>query len=267
MIVSLLTDYGHEDEFVGVCHAVIRGIAPDVPIVDVTHGIPRYGVRQGAIVLRNAVPYVPAGVHVAIVDPQVGTERRGIALRTGDNRMLVGPDNGLLSLAWEVCGGVVEAVDITRSPHRLEPVSATFHGRDIFAPVAAHLATGAELAEAGQHVEPDELQVLALPQPEVDDGNVAAHVLLVDRFGNASLDVGHADLAGSGLSLGKPVEIEVEGGERFIATFAQTFADVRPGDVILYEDAYRMLAIAVNRGDAASALRLSPDARVVLRPR
>jgi S-adenosylmethionine hydrolase len=267
MIVSLLTDYGHEDEFVGVCHAVIRGIAPDVPIVDVTHGIPRYGVRQGAIVLRNAVPYVPVGVHVAIVDPQVGTERRAIALRTGDNRMLVGPDNGLLSLAWEVCGGVVEAVDITRSPHRLEPVSATFHGRDIFAPVAAHLATGAELAEAGQHVEPDELQVLALPQPEVDDGNVAAHVLLVDRFGNASLDVGHADLAGSGLSLGKPVEIEVEGGERFIATFAQTFADVRPGDVILYEDAYRMLAIAVNRGDAASALRLSPDARVVLRPR
>jgi S-adenosylmethionine hydrolase len=267
MIVSLLTDYGHEDEFVGVCHAVIRGIAPDVPIVDVTHGIPRYGVRQGAIVLRNAVPYVPAGVHVAIVDPQVGTERRGIALRTGDNRMLVGPDNGLLSLAWEVCGGVVEAVDITRSPHRLEPVSATFHGRDIFAPVAAHLATGAELAEAGQHVEPDELQVLALPQPEVDDGSVAAHVLLVDRFGNASLDVGHADLAGSGLSLGKPVEIEVEGGERFIATFAQTFADVRPGDVILYEDAYHMLAIAVNRGDAASALRLSPDARVALRPR
>jgi S-adenosylmethionine hydrolase len=267
MIVSLLTDYGHEDEFVGVCHAVIRGIAPDVPIVDVTHGIPRYGVRQGAIVLRNAVPYVPVGVHVAIVDPQVGTERRAIALRTGDNRMLVGPDNGLLSLAWEVCGGVVEAVDITRSPHRLEPVSATFHGRDIFAPVAAHLATGAELAEAGQHVEPDELQVLALPQPEVDDGNVAAHVLLVDRFGNASLDVGHADLAGSGLSLGKPVEIEVEGGERFIATFAQTFADVRPGDVILYEDAYRMLAIAVNRGDAATALRLSPDARVVLRPR
>jgi S-adenosylmethionine hydrolase len=267
MIVSLLTDYGHEDEFVGVCHAVIRGIAPDVPIVDVTHGIPRYGVRQGAIVLRNAVPYVPVGVHVAIVDPQVGTERRGIALRTGDNRMLVGPDNGLLSLAWEVCGGVVEAVDITRSPHRLEPVSATFHGRDIFAPVAAHLATGAELAEAGQHVEPDELQVLALPQPEVDDGSVAAHVLLVDRFGNASLDVGHADLAGSGLSLGKPVEIEVEGGERFIATFAQTFADVRPGDVILYEDAYRMLAIAVNRGDAASALRLSPDARVALRPR
>jgi S-adenosyl-L-methionine hydrolase (adenosine-forming) len=267
MIISLLTDYGHEDEFVGVCHAVMRGIAPDAPIVDLTHGIPRYGVRQGAIVLRNSVPYVPVGVHVAIVDPQVGTERRGVAVRTGDGRMLVGPDNGLLSLAWAACGGVLEAVDISRSPHRLEPVSATFHGRDIFAPVAAHLAAGAELAEAGQHVEPDELQVLALPQAEVSEGRVVAHVLLVDRFGNASLDVGHADLAGSGLSLGKAVEIEAEGGERFIATFAQTFADVRPGDVILYEDAYRMLAIAVNRGDAASALRLSPDARVVLRPR
>jgi S-adenosylmethionine hydrolase len=267
MIISLLTDYGDDDEFVGVCHAVMRGIAPDVPIVDLTHGIQRYGVRQGAIVLRNSLPYVPVGVHVAIVDPQVGTERRGVALRTGDGRALVGPDNGLLSLAWETCGGVVEAVDISRSSHRLEPVSATFHGRDIFAPVAAHLSAGAQLADAGQHLDPEELQVLAMPQPEVREGEVVAHVLLVDRFGNASLDVGHADLAGSGLSLGRPVEVEVGGGERFIAMFAQTFADVRPGDVILYEDAYRMLALAVNRGDAAAALKLRPDARVVLRPR
>jgi S-adenosylmethionine hydrolase len=267
VIVTLLTDYGRDDEFVGVCHAVIRGIAPDVPIVDLTHGITRYGVRQGAIVLSNALPYVPFGVHVAIVDPQVGTERRGVAIRTGDGRTLVGPDNGLLSLAWETCGGVVEAVDISRSRHRLEPVSATFHGRDIFAPVAARLATGAELSDAGQHVDPDELQVLALPPPEVKEGEVLAHVLLVDRFGNASLDVAHSDLAGSGLALGKRVEIEVSGGERFIATFAQTFADVRSGDVILYEDSYRMLAVAVNRGDAAEALRLNPDATVVLRPR
>jgi S-adenosylmethionine hydrolase len=267
MIVSLLTDYGHEDEFVGVCHAVIRGIAPDVPIVDLTHGISRYGVREGAIVLRNSLPYVPVGVHVAIVDPQVGTERRGVALRTGDGRILVGPDNGLLSLAWKACGDVVEAVDISRSQHRLEPASATFHGRDIFAPVAAQLAAGAELADAGQHVEPDELQVLALPEPKVGEGEVVAHVLLVDRFGNASLDVAHADLADSGLALGRPIEIETSGSGRFIAMFVQTFADVRPGDVILYEDSYRMLAIAVNRGDAAAALKLAPDTKVVLRPR
>ena len=267
MIISLLTDYGSDDEFVGVCHAVIRGIAPDVPIVDLTHGIGRYGVREGAIVLRNSLPYVPPGVHVGIVDPQVGTERRAVAAMTADGRILVGPDNGLLSLAWERFGGVVEAVDVSRSQHRLEPVSATFHGRDIFAPVAARLATGAELGDAGQHVEPDELQVLALPEPEKRDGEVLAHVLVVDRFGNASLDVAHDDLAGSGLSLGRGVEIETSGGERFIATFAQTFADVRPGDVILYEDAYRSLAIAVNRGDAAGALKLAPDSTVKLRPR
>jgi len=266
MIVSLLTDYGHDDEFVGVCHAVIAAIAPEAKIIDLTHGVERYGVRQGAILLRNSLPYVPSGVHVAIVDPQVGTERRGIALRAADGRILVGPDNGLLSLAWEQSGGVLEAVDISRSPHRLEPVSATFHGRDIFAPVAGRLAAGEELAEAGQHVEPDELQVMALPQPEVREGEVVAHSLLVDRFGNVSLNVAHGDLAGSGLTLGRGVEVEVR-GERFIATFAQTFADVRRGDVVLYEDAYRSLALAINRGDAAATMQLGPDSRVVLRPR
>ena len=154
MILTLLTDYGRDDDFVGVCHGVIRRIAPEAQIVDITHGIDRYAVRQGALVLRNTLPYMPVGVHVAIVDPQVGTERRGLALRCGDGRILVGPDNGLLSLAWEVCGGVEAAVDITRSPHRLEPVSATFHGRDVFAPVAAHLATGAELVDAGEATGP-----------------------------------------------------------------------------------------------------------------
>lgn len=265
MIVSLLTDYGHDDEFVGICHAVIRGIAPEVPIVDLTHGIPRYGVREGAVVLRNALPYLPSGVHVAIVDPQVGTERRGLALRTADQRILVGPDNGLLSLAWERAGGVLEAVDISRSQHRLEPVSATFHGRDLFAPVAARLAAGEELAEAGQHVEPDELQAIELPRPQVREGEVTAHALLVDRFGNLSLNVAHADLAGSGLVLGKTVEVEAS-GERFAATFAQTFADVGPGELILYEDAHRSLALAVNRGDAAAHLGLASDAQVILRP-
>jgi S-adenosyl-L-methionine hydrolase (adenosine-forming) len=267
VIVSLLTDYGHGDEFVGVCHAVIRGIAPDVPIVDLTHGVPRYGVREGAIVLRNSLPYVPRGVHVAIVDPQVGTERRALAVRTADQRILVGPDNGLLSPSWDRCGGVIEVVDVTRSRHRLEPVSATFHGRDIFAPVAGHLAAGAPLGEAGEPVEPDELQRLELPRPEVRDGEVVAHVLLVDRFGNATLDVGHGDLADTGLVMGRPVEIEVARGGRFIATYAQTFADVGPGDVLLYEDAHRALAIALNRGDAAATLGLGRDTRVTVRPR
>jgi S-adenosylmethionine hydrolase len=264
VIVTLLTDYGHDDDFVGVCHGVIRRIHPGAEIVDITHGIERYAVRQGALVLRNTLPYMPSGVHVAVVDPQVGTERRAIALRTGDGRVLVGPDNGLLSLAWKRCGGVELAVDITRSPHRLEPVSATFHGRDIFAPVGAHLAAGAELADAGDPLDPDSLALVALPEARVEDGALVAHALVVDNFGNVSLNVGHDRLAGTGITLGAPVEVEA--GVRRLATYAHTFADVSPGELIVYEDAYRTLALAINRGDAAEALGLSVDAEVRLRP-
>ena len=266
MIVTLLTDYGTDDEFVGVCHGVIRSIHPEAQIVDVTHGIERYAVRQGALVLRNTLPYLPVGVHVAIVDPQVGTERRALALRTGDGRLLVGPDNGLLSLAWERSGGVELAVDVTRSPHRLEPVSATFHGRDLFSPVAAHLATGAELAEAGDRIDPESLLRVELPEPRREEGALLAHVLLVDRFGNAALNVGHDELAGTGMKLGTGVELEVA-GEPYLATYTGTFADVAAGELLVYEDAYRMLAVAINRGDAAAALGLTADAQVRLRPR
>jgi S-adenosyl-L-methionine hydrolase (adenosine-forming) len=266
VIVTLLTDYGRDDDFVGVCHGVIRTIHPEATIVDITHGVRRYAVRQGALVLRNTLPYMPPGVHVAVVDPQVGTERRALALRTGDGRLLVGPDNGLLSLAWERCGGVDQAVDVTRSPLRLEPVSATFHGRDIFAPVAAHLAAGAELADAGDPLDPGELQAVELPEPQRGEGEVVAHTLVVDRFGNAGLNVDHDSLAGSGITLGEAVEIEA-GGERYLGTYAQTFADVKPGELLVYEDAYRTLAVAINRGDAAGTLGLRPDAEVRLRPR
>jgi S-adenosyl-L-methionine hydrolase (adenosine-forming) len=266
VIITLLTDYGRDDDFVGVCHGVIRSIHPDAQIVDLTHGVRRYAVRQGALVLRNTLPYTPVGVHVAVVDPQVGTERRAVALRSADGRVLVGPDNGLLSLAWERCGGVELAVDISRSPHRLEPVSATFHGRDIFAPVAAHLARGAALEDAGDPLDPAELAIVELPQPRVEDGALVAHALVIDRFGNAALNVGHEDLAGTGITLGGTVELEAA-GERYLATYAQTFADVRPGELIVYEDAYRTLAVAINRGDAAATLVLRPDAELRLRPR
>jgi S-adenosylmethionine hydrolase len=265
VIVSLLTDYGHDEEFVGICHGVIRGIHPGAEIVDLTHGIARYDVRHGALVLRNALPYLPVGVHVAVVDPQVGTERRAVALATEDGRLLVGPDNGVLSLAWERCGGVSHAVDVTRSPHRLEPVSATFHGRDLFAPVAAHLAAGAELADAGDPLDPGGLVSLALPEPRREDETIVAHALLCDRFGNVSLDAGHDDLADSGLRLGGAVEVEVA-GERRAATFAHTFADVEPGTLLVYEDAYRTLALALNRGDAAAELGVRAGDEVRLRP-
>jgi S-adenosyl-L-methionine hydrolase (adenosine-forming) len=266
VIVTLLTDYGRDDDFVGVCHGVIRSIHPEAQIVDITHGIAHYGVRQGALVLRNALPYMPVGVHMAVVDPQVGTERRAVALRTGDGRLLVGPDNGLLSLAWDRCGGAEMAVDVTRSQHRLEPVSASFHGRDLFAPVAAHLAAGAELADAGDPLALETLATIELPSPRREGDALVAHALMVDRFGNVALDVGHEDLAGSGMSLGGQVELELDGG-RYLATFTHTFADVAVGELLVYEDAYRALAVAVNRGDAAATLGLAPDAELRLRPR
>jgi S-adenosyl-L-methionine hydrolase (adenosine-forming) len=279
VIVTLLTDYGHDDDFVGVCHGVILSIAPEARIIDVTHGIPRHDVQRGAVVLRNALPYMPTGVHVAVVDPQVGTERRALALRCADGQLLVGPDNGVLSLAWDRAGGIEVAVDVTRSPHRLEPVSATFHGRDLFAPVAAQLAAGAELADAGDPLDPATLERIELPRPRTeDDGTLVAHVVTVDGYGNAALDVTHEQLAGSGLILGSTVEIEVAaegaggaavklGGGRIAAPFVSAFADVGPHEAIVYEDAYRVLSLAINRGDAAAELGLAVGDEVRLRPR
>jgi S-adenosylmethionine hydrolase len=265
MILTLLTDYGRDDEFVGVCHAVIRGIAPDVAIVDVSHGIPRHDVREGAIVLRNALPYLPLGVHMAVVDPQVGTERRAVAVRCGDGNILVGPDNGLLSLAWQRAGGLVEAVEVTRSPYRLEPVSATFHGRDLFAPVAAHLALGAALLEAGEPIDGSELAALELPVAVVEDGEAAAHVLTIDGFGNVALNMGHADLLALGLTIGAQVRLSAH-GQTDDALLVQSFADVRDGELLIYEDAWGSVAIAVNRGDAAAELGLAVDDEVRIAP-
>jgi hypothetical protein len=263
VIVTLLSDYGREDEFAGVCHAVIARIAPDVRVIDITHGVPRHGIREGALALRNALPYTPVGVHVAVVDPQVGTERRAVALRCGDGRVLVGPDNGLLSLAWEGCGGVVEAADITRSAFRLEPVSATFHGRDVFAPVGAHLATGATLAEAGDPLDADELELLELPRARVMDHTAVAHALMVDGFGNVSLNLTHQHLMAMGVTLVDQVEVTT-GEEAALATYVHTFADVGVGEMLLYEDAWGWLALAVNRGHAAAMLGAVPDGEVRL---
>jgi S-adenosylmethionine hydrolase len=265
-VITFLSDYGSDDEFAGVCHAVIARIAPEARVIDLTHGVPRHDVRAGALMLRNALPYAPAGVHLAVVDPAVGSERRPVAVRTAeDDRLLVGPDNGLLIPAAERLGGVVEAADVTHSPFRLEPVSATFHGRDIFAPVAARLAAGAALAEAGDPLDPGLLEPLHLPRPERLDGVLVAHVLAIDRFGNATLDVAHEDIGEAGLRLGREVVVETGGAERR-ARYVRTFVEVPPGELMLYEDSARMLALAVNRGDAAAELGLARDGEVRIAP-
>jgi S-adenosylmethionine hydrolase len=186
-------------------------------------------------------------------------------VRCGDGRILVGPDNGLLSLAWERAGGPVEAIDVSRSQHRLEPVSATFHGRDVFVPVAAQLAAGAELLDAGEPLAIEELEVLSLPQPRIENGAAVAHALLVDGYGNVSLDLGHTHMLALGLTIGTRAEVAC-GGRTAVATVVQTFADVPADEMLVYEDAWGAVALAVNRGDAAAALAVSRDAEVRLAP-
>ena len=258
--ITFLTDYGFGDGFVGICHAVIAGICPEARVIDLSHGVARHDIRAGATVLEGAVPYLPAGVLLGVVDPDVGAERRAVALRAADGRVMVGPDNGLLMLAADACGGVVETVDISGSAFRLEPVSATFHGRDIFAPVAARLAAGASLADAGTPYEPDALVRLDLPRASLqDDGALVAHAAYVDRFGNVQLNVGHEQLAAAGLKLGHSVAVRVDSGATHRAVFVRTFADVELGELLVYEDAYRRLAVAVSHGNAAARLGVEVD--------
>lgn len=266
-VISFLSDYGLGDDFVGVCHGVIARICPAARVIDLTHGIARHDVQSGALLLAGAIDYLPLGVHLAVVDPDVGAARRAIALRTGDGRMMVGPDNGLLWPAAERAGGVAEAVDIAHSPWRLEPVSATFHGRDLFAPVAAHLATGTALADAGDPLEAAQLVRLELPTPGSRDGAILAHVLHIDRFGNVQLDLSHEFLAQSELRLGRGVLLRVPGGAEHAAQYVRTFADLPAGQLLVYEDAQRLLAVAVSHGDAARRLGVRAGDELGLKPR
>ncbi|HWE07725.1 MAG TPA: SAM-dependent chlorinase/fluorinase [Solirubrobacteraceae bacterium] len=265
-IITFLSDYGLQDDFVGICHGVMARSCPSARVIDLTHGIPRHDVRAGAIVLSEALAYLPAGVHLAVVDPDVGAQRRAIALRLADGRLLVGPDNGLLSPAAAAGGGVAEAVDIARSGYRLQPVSATFHGRDIFAPVAAALAAGVAPADAGEPLDPETIVSLELPQPTRDGDALVAHVRYIDRFGNLQLDAGHEHLTDAGLKLGRPALVELADGTSHPVHFVRTFADAGRDELLLYEDAQRRLAIAVRHGDAAALLGLTVDAELRIRP-
>jgi len=264
-VVTLLSDYGLDDPFVGVCHGVIVTICPAARVIDISHGVARQDVRMGAQMLAGSLPFMPVGVHVAVVDPEVGARRRAVALETGDGRRLVGPDNGLLMRAAERCGGIVEAVEIAGSPFRLEPVSATFHGRDIFAPVAAHLAAGAALADAGMPQDPRQLVVLDLPEPRREDGALVVQAVLVDRFGNVQLNAGHEALGGASLKLGQRVRLSCADCERE-AIYARTFVDVPAGEALLYEDADRRLAVAVSQGNAAAELHLAAGDELRIAP-
>jgi S-adenosyl-L-methionine hydrolase (adenosine-forming) len=244
---------------------VIKGIAPDVEVIDITHGIPPQHVLQGALVLANTLPYMPVGVHVAVVDPGVGGDRKALALRGRDGRLYVGPDNGLLLVAADRLGGLEQAVEIANPDYMLAPVSRTFHGRDIFSPAAAHLAAGVELGELGPALDPAGLVRLEVPTAQVGTARIRATALYVDRFGNIQLNLTSEDLEKVGIIPGTKVEVEVR-LERYFAVAARTFAEVRSGDIVLYEDSYRNIALAINQGNAAGMFSLRVGQEVLLSP-
>src|SRR5205085_2131492 len=232
---------------VGTCHGVIKSITPDAEIHDITHGIPPQHVLQGALVLANTLPYMPEGVHLAVVDPGVGGHRRPLALTTGEGRLLVGPDNGLLIPAAERLGGIQSAHELANPDYALDSVSRTFHGRDLFSPAAAHLARGLDPAALGPPLDPAQLVRLELPAPEVGPNRVRATVLYVDRFGNVALNLRREHLEQADVQAGRRVELQI-GHDRYYAVAARTFSDAGRGDLILYEDAYRNVALAISRG-------------------
>jgi len=251
--VTFLSDFGLQDDFVGTCHGVVKRIAPEAEIIDITHGIAPGHVLQGALVLANTLPYMPEGIHLAVVDPGVGGSRRPLALRDAEGRFHVGPDNGLLLPAADRFGGVVEAYELATPEYSLQPVSRTFHGRDLFSPAAAYIASGVPLDDLGPPIDPGELVRLETPEPEIGQTRIRATVLAADRFGNLALNLTRDQLEGARVVPGARVELTCR-GERYFAVAARTFGDAAPGELILYEDSYRHVAVAVSRGSAADVL-------------
>jgi S-adenosyl-L-methionine hydrolase (adenosine-forming) len=258
--LSFLTDYGLEDGFVAACHGVAARIAPHASIIDVTHLVPPGDVRRGAAVLAQTVPYLPPAVHVAVVDPGVGTARRGVAVAAGDS-VFVGPDNGLLSWAVTASGGPARAFSLTNRELWLADVTATFHGRDIFMPVAAHLAGGAELAATGAEIDIADLVTLPAPERLIRDSVAEGEVLTVDRFGNVQLSITASDAAEIGLKPGAAAYVRY-GRHRLTVPYRATFGAVPPGELVAHTDSAGLVSIAVNGGDAAQRLGLPPGARV-----
>ena len=258
--ISFLSDYGLVDEFVGVVHSVIRSIAPHAAVVDITHGIPCHDVRSGALCLARSAQYLCPGVVLAVVDPGVGTERRAIAVEVGEGQsFLVGPDNGLLAPAVSMVGGADRAVSLTNAEYQLAAPGPTFAGRDVFAPAAAHLASGVDLYELGEAVDPMSLLPGVLPVPSALDDGLAAEVLWVDTYGNVQLNVGPDDLEGWGDRVGLRW-----GDNRRTARRVDTYELLNGGDIGLVVDSYGLESVVVPRGSAASMLGLAAGDEVHL---
>jgi len=268
--VSFLSDYGTIDEFVGVVHSVIRDLAPHVRVIDLTHGIAPFDVRAGSLALARSIGYVASGVVLAVVDPGVATARRAIAVEVaGGEGILIGPDNGLLAPAVAIAGGAERAIELTSVAHQLPSAGATFAGRDIFAPAAAHLCNGVDLLELGDAVDADLLLPGVVALPQFDDAKVIAQVLWVDRFGNAQLNVGPDDLAatfGNRIELRCSSPTDPTGGVTRSVRRAHAYAELAGGSVGLIVDSSGMLAISMDQRSAADELGLDVGDQVTLLP-
>jgi S-adenosylmethionine hydrolase len=260
--ICFLSDFGLADDFVGTCKGVMLGIAPGVAIVDLTHEVPGFEVEAGAEILHHATRYMPDdAIYLAVVDPEVGTERRALALRTGDGAFLVGPDNGLLVPAAEALGGVWEVALLNNERYHVHPVSNTFHGRDVFAPAAAYLAAGVELSELGEAADPTSLVHLDLPGVEeigVAGEDVETWIISIDRYGNARLSLMQEE---SGLEYGAELKIDAGDGEMPVR-YLETFGSANAGELVIVPDSHWRLSLAINKGNAAQALGLKVGGRV-----
>jgi S-adenosyl-L-methionine hydrolase (adenosine-forming) len=253
--IVFLSDFGFRNEWVGVCHVVIDKVAPGCPVVDLSHGIPPLDVGAGALLLADSLPFIRHDAIVfAVVDPSVGRDR-DLAVEADDGRLLVGPDNGLLSQAWRVAGGVRTAVSITSSSVLLQPVSASFHARDVLAPAAAHLALGAQLADLGPEIAPDTLAEIRMAEPLVEPGKITCEVLDLNRFGNVQLNVRSSQLVAAGLDRAERILVETPAGGSAVATSVVTYADLSSGEWGLMIDPRGWLSVICgNPVNAAQSL-------------
>ncbi len=271
-IISLLTDFGARDPSAAICKGVILAIAPEAQLIDITHEVRKFAIRDGAILLWCALPYLPVGVHMAVVDPGVGTERLPVALRTARGDTLIGPDNGLLMAAADRLGGVTAAHRLENPLYRLPKVSASFHGRDIFAPAAAHVSIGVPIEALGPEHTIDDLIRSPIPEPRIIAGALESAVVYIDTFGNVKLAGLTGDLEGAvgPLRPGDALVLEFApfgGSPTFIEhlTWEETFGRAPGGAAILYEDSYGRICLAVNQDSAVDRFGLADDHPVTIR--
>lgn len=270
--VSLLSDFGSRDPSAGIMRAVVAGICPQANVVDISHDVDNFAIRDGALLLWSAAPYLPIGAHVAVVDPGVGTARQGVALLTARGDYLVGPDNGLLMPAAARLGGITAAHLLEEERYALPDVSSSFHGRDLFAPAGAHLASGVAIEELGRAVDPRRLLDLEWPRAQVRPGALHTQAIYLDTFGNVKLSALADDLAAAlpGLRFGERLLLHLgEGGDRreVPLTWARTFGEVPEGAPLLTADSYGRVALSVHQGSAVATYGLRVDSTLeITRP-